>query len=199
MNWPSSLFTLWRVQPTIDASSPWVSVVRSRIAPSGERPVPPSVGEADQARGQAAGDVEEVQLLDVGGQPAELAGERREQGVADGRLGGDQLAEPVARQDDGLRGRERGRGRRPRRAVEQGQLAEDVAAGGASRGWPRRRSSDGSEILTSPDTMMNRASPGSPSVEDHLAPPEPPRPRAGGESLEGASGSSPAKNGIGRQ
>ena len=32
VNWPSSLFTLWRVQPTIAARSPWVRFVRSRIA-----------------------------------------------------------------------------------------------------------------------------------------------------------------------
>ena len=101
MNWPSSLFTLWRVQPTIEA--------RSRL---GERRAQPDgavaaararlVGEPDEPRREPAGDVEEMQLLDVRREPAELAGERREQRVADGRLGGDQLAEPVARQDDGL-------------------------------------------------------------------------------------------------
>ena len=38
VNIPSSLFTLWRVQPIIAARSPWVSGDGSRIDPSGMRP-----------------------------------------------------------------------------------------------------------------------------------------------------------------
>ncbi len=90
-------------------------------------------GEPDEACGEPAGHVQEVQLLHVGRQPAELPGEGGQQRLADGGLGGDQLAEPVARQDDGLGG-----GRAPTRS----RNAVRRRAGPARRtrrpagGWP---------------------------------------------------------------
>ena len=131
LNWPSSLFTLWRVQPTIEASSAWVRVARRWMAPS----VIGRTGfgrQADEHGRQPPGDVEEMQLLDVVRQPAKLPGQRGQQGVTDGRLRGDQLAELLARQHDRLGGDQRGGRGRTRRAVEKGQLTEDVALARAS-------------------------------------------------------------------
>ena len=59
VNWPRSLFTLWRVQPTIAARSPWVRLARSRTPPSGSR-VPPSLARRT-SQAASRGDVEEVQ------------------------------------------------------------------------------------------------------------------------------------------
>ena len=89
-------------------------------------------------------------------------GDRRQQRVADPGLGRDQLAEPVARQDDGLGRADRGRTGRPRRSVEQCQLAEHVAR--------RERREDGllaglgraARSSRRPSTITNSASPGSP-------------------------------------
>ena len=67
------------------------------------------VREAHQTGRQPPRDVEEVELLDMGGQPTQLPGDRREQRVAYAGLGRDQLPEPVARQDDGLGRAERRR------------------------------------------------------------------------------------------
>ena len=105
---------------------------RSRIVPSSAGGTG-LLGEPDEARRDAPGHVEEVELLDVDGEAPQLGGQRREQRVADRGLRRDQLAELVAWQDDGLRRRERRRRRRPRRAVEQRELAEDVARPQASR------------------------------------------------------------------
>ena len=96
------------------------------------------------------------------GQPPQLAGERCQQGVADRRLGR-RSARGTGRAA-GRRSRSRSSAvarRRARRAVEQRQLAEDVAGAQGAR-MASSPVSDGSEILTSPLTMMNRASPGSP-------------------------------------
>jgi hypothetical protein len=68
-----------------------------------------------------------MQLLDVRREPSQLAGDRGEQRVADMRLGGDEIAEPVARQDDRLGRAQRRGGRGARGAVEERQLAEDRA------------------------------------------------------------------------
>ena len=126
VNIPSSLFTLCRVQPIIAARSPWVSGEGSRIAPSGKC-LARFVRDPGEARREAPGDVEEVELLDVVGEPPQLRGERGEERVADRRLGREQLAELGPRQDRGLRRLDRDRRRRARRPVEQCQLAEDVA------------------------------------------------------------------------
>ena len=90
-------------------------------------------GEVGQARRQPAGDVEEVELLDVGRQAAQLGREGREQRVAEGRLAGDQLAEAGAGEGERLGRLEGRRGRRPGRAVEERELAEEVARVGPSR------------------------------------------------------------------
>ena len=63
---------------------------------------PALLGEADQPGRKPAGDVEEMQLLDVRREAPQLAGDRGEERVADAGLGGDQLAESVTWQDDGL-------------------------------------------------------------------------------------------------
>ena len=91
------------------------------------QPRPALLGEAHQPRREPAGDVEEMELLHVGRQASQLAGDRREQRVAHAGLGRDELAEPVARQHHGLGRADGGGARRSRRAVEQRQLAEDVA------------------------------------------------------------------------
>ena len=126
VNMPRSLFTLCRVQPIIAARSPWVSGDRSRIVPSASF-LPDSRRQPGEARCEPAGDVEEVELLDVVRQPAELRGERSEQRVDDRRLGGEQLAELGTRQDQRLRRLEGRRRRGSRRPIEQRQLTEDVA------------------------------------------------------------------------
>ena len=103
-----------------------MSGARRRIDPSAEL-LARFGGQPGEARGESAGDVEEVQLLDMIGQAAELRRDRREQGVDDRGLGGKQFAELGTRQDERLR-RLEGRGRRgSRRTVEQGELTEDVA------------------------------------------------------------------------
>ena len=123
--------------PIIAARSLWC-----QSGGQADRPVRRSRAQlADKRISRAASrrDVEEVELLDVGRQPAELAGERREEGVAQGRLGGDELAEAVRGSDESRVATE-GRGRRaPWRAVEQRELAEESPRAD-SAGWPRRRS-----------------------------------------------------------
>ena len=91
------------------------------------RRTPEPLGEPEQPGGHPPGHVEEVELLDVIGQPAQLAGQGRQQGVAGGRLGVDQQPESLARQDQRLGRLEGDRRRRARRPVEQGQLAEEGA------------------------------------------------------------------------
>ena len=122
-NWPSSLFTLWRVAPIIDARSPCVYDPSSRIVPSASGPR--TAGEPEETGRHPAGHVEEMELLDVVGQAAELAGQGRQECVAGARLRVDQLTESIARQDQRLGRLEGDRGRRARRAVEQGELAEE--------------------------------------------------------------------------
>ena len=56
------------------------------------------LGKPREARGEAARDVEEVELLDVRRQAPQLARERREQCVPQGRLTDDELAETAPRQ-----------------------------------------------------------------------------------------------------
>ena len=133
--------------------------------PQPDRPIgrllPGFGGQPDEARREPAGDVEEVQLLDVVRQPAELSGERRQQRVADRRLGREQLAELRPRQDQRLCRLEGRCGGGSRRAVEQGELAEDVAGRSVAR-IASSPASDGSMILIAPLMTMNRASPGSP-------------------------------------
>ena len=193
LNWPSSLFTLWRVQPTIEASSAWVSVARRRIAPSSSGG-PASAGKPDQPRRQATGHVEEMKLLDVRRQPTQLAGQRREERIADGRFGRDQFAEPVARQDDRLGRHERGGGRGAWRAIEEGQLAEDVTVverrqDGLLAGF--RRDRDLHLAGDDDEQGVTRVA----GVEDDLAAPEASRPRPAATRSRAAV-SSPAKNGI---
>ena len=115
------------MQPIIAARSPWVSGPASRIAPSPAGVAPGSFAHPGKARRESTGDVEEVELLDVMGEAADLGGERREERLPHHRLGCDQLAEAIARKDVGLRRLDGDRGRGARRSVEQGELAEEVA------------------------------------------------------------------------
>jgi hypothetical protein len=118
-----------------------------------------------------------MQLLDVGRQPAELSGQGRQQDVADGRLGGDQLAELLARQDDRLRREQRGRRRGTRRAVQERQLTEHVAR--RERGQDRLVTLLGRQgDLHVPGHDDVQRVPGVTGVEDDLAPAEPPGPGA---------------------
>ena len=131
-------------------------------------------GKSGEARSEPAGDVEEVEFLDMVRQAAELRGERREQGVADGGLRGEQLAKLGPRQDERLswfQGRGGGGSRRP---VEEGQLAEDIARSEgredrlvAGVGWEHD--------LDRPAHDDEQGIPGVAEMEDHLAPAEPPR------------------------
>jgi ribonuclease BN (tRNA processing enzyme) len=89
--------------------------------------LPGFVRQAGEPRGEAPGDIEEVQLLDVIRESTELRGERPQQGIDDRGLGCQQFTELAARQDQRLR-RLKGRCRGgSRRAVEQGELPKDVA------------------------------------------------------------------------
>ena len=85
-------------------------------------------GEPDDPAGEPPGQVEEVELLDVAGEPAQLHDEAGEQRPAEGRLGLDQLVEPVPAQDERLGRLDRDGRRRVGRTVEEGELAEEVAA-----------------------------------------------------------------------
>ena len=113
-------------------------------------------------RWRGAGQVEEVELLDVAGQAPQLARPAREQRAPEARLRLDQLVERVAAEDERLGGLDRDDGRRVRRAVEQRELAEEAR--------PRRGAmiaaslpvGDGRTTLTEPLPTMNSASPGSP-------------------------------------
>ena len=97
----------------------------TRCSPVGCSPVPADL--AQQVVGEPAGQVEEVEVLHLGGQPADLAGERDEQRPAHLRLLVEERLEGIAPKDEGRHGVEGDRGRRPRRAVEQRQLPEEPA------------------------------------------------------------------------
>jgi len=92
----------------------------------GQAARPGFCGEPGQARRKSAGDVEEMQLLDMVSKPADLGCERGKEGFAHDRLGRDQLAEPIAGEDVGLGRLDRDRRCRTRRTVEQGKLTEEV-------------------------------------------------------------------------
>ena len=125
---------------------------------------------------------------------------RFEQRVADDRV-----------RRPGARGTGRAAGRRsrsprpapsrggPRRPVEHGDLPEDIAMVAASSRIASSPISDGTAILTSPLTMMNRASPGSPTWK-MTSPRRKRRERIlAARSVSRAASSSPAKNGIPRE
>ena len=182
-NWPSSLFTLCRVQPTIEASSPWVSDERSRIEPSSAGG-PGFLGEPDEAGRHAPGHVEEMELLDVDGEAPQLGRQRGQERVADRRFRRDQLAESVAWQDDGLRRREGRRRGRSGRAVEQRQLAEDVArAQGRDDRLVAGLGRKGDLHLARDEDEQGVA--GVAGMEDDLASTEPAGPRPTRHPLEG--------------
>ena len=83
--------------------------------------------QANQAHREPPRQVEEVELLDVPGQPSQLAGERAQQGGHQLGIFGKESQELVAGERDRLRRLERGRRGRARPAVEQRQLPEEVA------------------------------------------------------------------------
>ena len=81
----SSRFTDWREPPIIPASSDWVYGHGIRIAPSA-RSGAARLGEPDDPRREAAGQVEEVEVLDVAGQAPDLRRERGEERPAEPRV-----------------------------------------------------------------------------------------------------------------
>ncbi len=114
--------------------------VRPQPDPAVRRRRAAVLGEPDEPCRETPGDVQEVELFDVRRQSTQLARDGREQGVADPGLGRDELAEAIARQDDGL-GRRSSPSRWPngvrRRAAPAPRRRRRA---GASRGSPRRRS-----------------------------------------------------------
>ncbi len=68
-----------------------------------------------------------MELADVVGEPPELADQAGEEGSPQVRVLVDEAVEGVAAEDEGLGRLERDRGRRVLLAVEQGELAEEVA------------------------------------------------------------------------
>jgi hypothetical protein len=132
---------------------------------------------------KAAGDVEEVQLLDVGREPAKLACDGDHEAVADHGMGGDQLPEPVPGQDHGLGRLERRRGRRPGRAIEEGELAEEVTR-------PERRQDRlvaclaRQRDLHQPGLDDEQRVPRVALMEDHFAPSEPSDPHLPAERFQ---------------
>ena len=156
---------------------------------------PALVREPDESGRKPAGDVEEMQLLDVRRQPPQLPGDRREQRVADTGLRRDQLAEAVAWQDDGLgradrpsrsptaapRRAGRARRRRRRRAGSRGSLPRRSRMAARSSRRPRR-----SRTARHPDRRCGR----SPRRVGTGAP------ASLAASRSRAAGSRPAKNGI---
>ncbi len=90
-------------------------------------------GEARQAAGQAAGEVQEVQLLDVAGDAAQLARQAGQQRIRAGL--GSRSSEDCSSSRESVHvslASSATARRRARRTVEQGQLSEEVAA--AQRG-----------------------------------------------------------------
>ncbi len=96
----------------------------------------PVLDRTQQVAGQPARQVEEVEVLDLGGQPADLGRERRQQRPAELRLLVDQAIERIPAQHARLDTVQRDRRGRARRTVEQRQLAEEPAR--PDRGQDRR-------------------------------------------------------------
>ena len=157
----SSRFTDWREPPIIPASSDWVYGQAIRIAPSGSGCA--LAGEPQDPRREPAGQVEEVEVLDVAGQAADLRRERREERPPQLRLGVDQRR--GTRRDGGRASRSaRSRRSSPSAARRRGSPARRrTRPGRGSRRSPARRPRrDGRTTLTEPLATMNSASPGSP-------------------------------------
>ncbi len=125
-----------------------------------------------------------MQLLDVGRQPPELAGDRGEQRVPHTGLGRDQFAEAISGQHDRLGRAERCGAGRPRRPVQQCELTEHIA--GTQRREDRlvaglRRQRD----LDVSGDDHEQGIPGVTEVEDHLSPTEAARAHRGREPFHG--------------
>ena len=163
----SSRFTVWRVPPIIAARSLWVNG-QSRRSPAW-RPGWVSRASADDAAGQPAGQVEEVELLDVAGEPPQLRRRGRRTGL--GAAAGS--SRPGARSG-------RGGGPGPRSA----RSPRPSPSGARRRAGPARRrsrprvsvammassspSGDGSTIFTEPDLDDVERVAGIALVEDRL-------------------------------
>ena len=165
-----SRFTVWRVPPIIAARSDCVygqARWTSPVAPGSA-----SRASAHEAPGKAPGQIEEVQLLDVAGEAPQLGDEAREQRAPQARLRLDQLVERGTTEDEGLRGLDRRGGGGVRRAVEERELAEEVA--------PRERGDDRALLalgrreddLDRPGLDDEQGVTGVALVEDRLAAPE---------------------------
>ena len=131
----SSRFTDWREPPIMPASSPWVYGHGKRCSPA---PLAALVAldRAQQVTGEPAGQVEEMEILDLRGEAPDLAGQAGEQRAAQAGLRVDQSVEGVAAEHERLDRVHRDRRRRSWRPVEQRQLAEEPAP--PDRGEDRR-------------------------------------------------------------
>ena len=123
--------------------------------------------------GEPAREIEEVEILHLGGQSSDLTGERDEQHVAQHRLVVDERVEGISSQDLRLGRVERHRRRGPSSAVEQRQLPEEAARadGGEDRrlGPVVRRDRDLHGALGHEEERVS----GIASMEDRLALAEP--------------------------
>ena len=117
------MLTDWRVPP-IDGCQ-----VRLRVGPVEAHLARSRSGvarETGEPGRQAAGEIEEVQLLHLPGEPPQLAGQADEERVPEAGVAVEQLAEAVAGQGPRLAGFQRHGCRRARLTVEQSQLPEGV-------------------------------------------------------------------------
>ena len=116
------------------ASSDWVYGHASRIGslePPDRVTPSPFVRDAthpQEVAGEAARQVEEVEVGDLAGQAPDLAAERGEHRAAQGGLGVDEAIERVTAEDQRFDGPNGDRGGGARAAVEQRQLPEEAAA-----------------------------------------------------------------------
>ena len=155
----------------------------SRISPLGRAAL--LVGHPREPRREPAGDVEEVELLDVVGEAPDLVGQLGEHVVADRRAprrpaGGTAPGEGPASRSP----------RRPWPIAERGAPSSSASAPKNSLGRSVARIastpvSDGLEILTRPREHDVQRVAGIALVEDHLAPPVAPRADARGERRRG--------------
>ncbi len=149
-----------------------------RVAAARERQRPQDVPS------EPTGQVQEMEVLDLRREPADLAGQGDQDRVAEDRLVVDERVERVTPQDVGLAGVERDRRRRARRPVEQRQHPEETAR-------PDRREDGRLRSVVRRDRDLDRAVGHDEQrvarvagVEDRLALAEPARPERGGAQVE---------------
>ena len=129
---------------------------------------------AQQMTRQPARQVEEMEVLELGGQSPDLARQRGQQRPPDRRVLVEQPIERVAMEHDRLARLDRdGRGR-PRAAVEQGELAEEAPGSDGRQDRRLRAVLRGDQDLDRAAAHDRQRIAGVAGVEDHLAAAEPP-------------------------